>query len=60
MYVFVATELERRAGSLDEDESLEPVEIPWEEAIALEPGKDVRDAKTIIALSYLRTHPLLT
>ena len=58
MYLYVATELERREGSLDEDESLEPVEIPVEKALSLEIGKDVRDAKTIIALSFLRTQPL--
>lgn len=60
MHLFVATELEPRHGELDEDESLEPVELPWEQALALEIGKDVRDAKTIIALSYLRTHPLFS
>lgn len=60
MHLYVATELERRVGSLDDDESLEPVELAWEQALSLEIGKDVRDAKTIIALSYLRTHPLFT
>ncbi len=58
MHLYVATELERRVGSLDDDESLEPVELEWDRALSLEIGKDVRDAKTIIALSYLRTHPL--
>jgi len=58
MHLFVATELERRAGALDDDESLEPVELSMEKALSLEIGKDVRDAKTIIALSFLRTHPL--
>jgi ADP-ribose pyrophosphatase len=60
MHLYLATDLERRVGSLDDDESLEPVELEWEQALALEIGKDVRDAKTIIALSYLRTHPLFT
>lgn len=60
MHLFLATELERRQGSLDDDENLEPVELSWDEALSLEIGKDVRDAKTIIALSYLRTHPLFT
>jgi ADP-ribose pyrophosphatase len=60
MHLFLATELERRSGSLDDDENLEPVEFSRDEALALEIGKDVRDAKTIIALSYLRTHPLFT
>lgn len=60
MHLFLATELEPRVGSLDDDESLEPVELAWEDALSLEFGTDVRDAKTIIALSYLRTHPLFT
>ena len=57
MHLFLATELEPRDGSPDEDESLEPVVMTLSEALALQPGVDVRDAKTIIALSYLRTHP---
>lgn len=57
MHLFAATDLEERTQSLDEDESLEVVELPWEEAMALVAGVDVRDAKTIIALSYFRTHP---
>ncbi len=56
MYLFAATDLEARTQSLDEDESLEVVELPWDDAMALVPGVDVRDAKTIIALSYFRTH----
>jgi ADP-ribose pyrophosphatase len=60
MYLFLATELEKRERSLDEDESLELVELSWEEALALEPGKDVRDGKTIVALSFLRGHPRLS
>ena len=55
-----AGRLEKREASPDADESLELVELPWERALALEPGKDVRDAKTIVALSFLRRHPLFT
>jgi ADP-ribose pyrophosphatase len=58
MHLYLATDLERREASPDDDESLEPVELSWDEALSLEIGKDVRDAKTIIALSLLRTHPL--
>jgi ADP-ribose pyrophosphatase len=58
MHLFLATELERREVAPDEDESLELVELSWDEALSLEPGKDVRDGKTIVALSFLRTHPL--
>jgi ADP-ribose pyrophosphatase len=60
MHLFLATELEKREASPDADESLEIVELPWERALALEPGKDVRDAKTIVALSFLSRHPLFT
>jgi hypothetical protein len=59
MHLFLATELEKREHSPDEDESLELVELSWEEALALEPGKDIRDGKTIIALSFLNRHPRL-
>lgn len=60
MHLFLATELEKRQASPDPDESLELVELPWERALALEPGKDVRDAKTLVALCFLRRHPLFT
>lgn len=60
MHLFAATELEVRERSPEEDEYLELVELPRDRALALEVGRDVRDAKTIIALSYLRTHPLFT
>jgi ADP-ribose diphosphatase len=58
MHLFLATELEKGEAAPDEDESLELIELPWEHAAAFAPGKDVRDAKTIIALSFLRRHPL--
>jgi ADP-ribose pyrophosphatase len=58
MHLFLATELEKREVSPDEDESLEIVELAWDEALSLEPGKDIRDGKTIVALSFLRRHPL--
>jgi ADP-ribose pyrophosphatase len=60
MHLFLATELEKRDASPEADESLELVELPWERALALEPGKDVRDAKTIVALSFLRRLPPFT
>lgn len=55
MHLYLATELERRQPSPDDDEHLEIVELPLERALALEPGKDVRDAKTLVALSFLRS-----
>jgi ADP-ribose pyrophosphatase len=60
MHLFLATELEKGEASPEADESLELVELSWERALALEPGTDVRDAKTIVALSFLRRHPLFT
>lgn len=59
MHLFLATDLERRRAAPEEDEHLEILEIPWDEALALEPGRDVRDGKTLVALSFLKTHPLL-
>ncbi len=58
MHLFLATELEKKDSAPEEDETLELVELAWEDALALEPGKDIRDAKTIVALSFLRRHPL--
>jgi ADP-ribose diphosphatase len=58
MHLYLATELEKGEAAPEADESLELVELPWEEAMALEPGREIRDAKTIIALSFLRRHPL--
>ena len=40
MHLFLATELEKREASPDADESLEIVELSWEQALALEPGTD--------------------
>ena len=59
MHLFLATELERRIASLDEDESLEVVEMTKNDVLKLSFGKEIRDAKTIIALSYLHSHPTL-
>jgi ADP-ribose diphosphatase len=58
MHLYLATDLEKGEAAPEADESLELVELPFERAAELEPGKDLRDAKTIIALSFLRRHPL--
>jgi ADP-ribose pyrophosphatase len=58
MHLYLATDLEKGEAAPEDDESLELVELPFERALGLEPGKDLRDAKTIIALSFLRRHPL--
>lgn len=54
MHLYLATDLEKGEASPEEDENLTVFEVPWEEAERLEPGKDLRDAKTIIALSFLK------
>jgi ADP-ribose pyrophosphatase len=58
MHLFLATGLEKREASPESDESLEIVELTREQALALEPGRDVLDAKTIVALSFLGRRPL--
>lgn len=60
MHLYLATDLVKGAARPDEDESIEIVELPFEKALGLEPGTDVRDAKTIIALSFLRWHPFFS
>jgi ADP-ribose pyrophosphatase len=59
MHLYLATGLAKHEARPEDDESIEVVELPFEEALGLEPGRDVRDAKTIVALSFLRRHPLL-
>ncbi|HXV59629.1 MAG TPA: NUDIX hydrolase [Vicinamibacteria bacterium] len=54
MHLYFASDLERRTPVPDEDESLEILQIPLDEALALKVGADVRDAKTILALFFLR------
>ena len=54
MHLYFATDLERGSPLPDEDESLEILEMPLDEALALKAGADVRDAKTILALFFLR------
>ncbi len=58
MHLYLATDLDEREASPDDDENLELVELSINDALALQVGKDLRDAKTIIALSYLRTLPV--
>ena len=60
MHLFLATELDERQAAPEADESLEVVALPWKRALELEPGNDLRDAKTIVALSFLRRHSLFT
>jgi len=56
IFLYLATDLaaagpDRRAP--DEDESLELVRLPWQEAVAAAARGDIRDAKSIIGITWL-------
>jgi 8-oxo-dGTP pyrophosphatase MutT (NUDIX family) len=56
IFLYLATDLapagpDRRAP--DEDEQLELVRIPWREAVAAAERGEIRDAKTLIGISWL-------
>lgn len=59
MHLFLATDLERGEASPEDDEHLVLLELPVSEALRLEVGSELKDAKTIIALSLLRNDPRL-
>lgn len=50
MWVFLATELTQGPQRLEEDEVLEVVRLPIEEALEMITSGEIQDAKTIIAL----------
>jgi len=49
-HLFVATELTPGAMRLEADEELEPLVVPWGQALAWVTDGTIRDAKTLIAL----------
>ncbi len=56
IFLYLATDLaaagpDRRAP--DEDESLELVRLPWQEAVAAAARGDIRDAKSLIGITWL-------
>ena len=56
IFLYLATDLaaagpDRRAP--DEDESLELVRLPWREAVAAAERGDIRDAKSLIGITWL-------
>lgn len=57
MHLYFAWDLEPGAPSPDEDEVLELVELPIDEVLKLQWGKDVKDAKTLVAVAELRSNP---
>lgn len=54
MHLFRAEELERREATPDEDEDLELCELPVAEALELVDRGSISDAKTLVALTFLR------
>ena len=57
IFLYLATDLsaagpDRRAA--DEDESLELVRLPWREAVAAAERGDIRDAKSLIGITWLQ------
>lgn len=52
MHLFLATGLEAGATDLQPDEQIEPLVLPWEEAVAMARDRRIEDAKTLIGLLY--------
>jgi ADP-ribose pyrophosphatase len=52
MHLYLATDLKEAPGQTDEDEQIEPVRMPLDEALDLVRQGTVRDAKTIIGLLW--------
>jgi ADP-ribose pyrophosphatase len=52
MHLFLATGLEPGPTDLQADEQIEPLVLPWEEALAMARNRQIDDAKTLIGLLY--------
>lgn len=52
MHLFAARDLIPGDQALDAGEQIEPLLVPWDNAMALLRGGEIRDAKTIIALLW--------
>lgn len=53
MHLFLATGLEPGPPDLQPDERIEPVVLPWNEALALARDRQIEDAKTLIGLCFV-------
>lgn len=53
MHLFLATDLEPGPTELQADEQIEPLVMPWEEALALVRNHQIDDAKTLIGLLFV-------
>ncbi len=50
LYVYLATELEESAQSLDDDEEIEVIRLPFTKALDLVRSREIDDAKSIITI----------
>lgn len=57
MHLFRATELEERKRTPEEDENIEVRLFEPEEALRMVAGREIADAKTLVALSFLEQPP---
>jgi ADP-ribose pyrophosphatase len=52
MYLFRCEDLRSGRSRLEPDESIEPVEVPWDEAVAMALDGRIEDAKSMLAILY--------
>ncbi len=52
MHLYLATGLEPGETDLQDDERIEPLVLPWEEAVVMARDRRIEDAKTLIGLLY--------
>jgi len=52
MHLYLATGLEAGKTDLQDDEQIEPLVLPWEDALAMARDGRIEDAKTLIGLLY--------
>jgi ADP-ribose pyrophosphatase len=50
MWVFVARDLTAGAAELEPGEEIEPLVVPWEEALRMADQGEIQDAKTLVGL----------
>lgn len=54
MFLYEASDLELREQHLEDDEAIEVVPTPWEEALCMVHDGRIRDAKTLVGLLMVR------
>lgn len=52
MYLFRCEDLRPGRSSLEPDESIEPVEVPWDQAVSMAMDGRIEDAKSMLAILY--------